>query len=130
MTKKNDLRYVDIRAGKITIVDKSPKSPYYDASWSPDSKWIAFVREDIDFPVIRIYNLESAKSAEITDKWYFSGNPVFSRDGKYLFFVSERDFNPIYSQTEFNHAYLDMERIYLVTLAKETLPLLQLQTTR
>jgi len=120
VTKKNDLRYVDIRTGKITLVDKSPKSPYYDANWSPDSKWIAFVREDIDFPVIRIYNLETAKSAEITDKWYFSGDPVFSRDGKYLFFVSERDFNPIYSQTEFNHAYLDMERIYLVTLAKET----------
>ncbi len=77
-------------------------------------------REEIDFPVIRIYNLETQKSAEVTNKWYFSGDPVFSEDGKYLFFVSERDFNPVYSETEFNHAYVDMSRIYLVTLAKDT----------
>jgi len=120
ITKKNDLRYVDVKTGKITIVDKSQKGPGYDASWSPDSKWITFARPDIDFTVIRIYNLETAKSTEITDSWYYSGNPVFSRDGKYLFFVSERDFNPIYSETEFNHAYVDMNRIYLVTLSKDT----------
>ncbi len=120
VTKKNDLRYVEIGTGKITVVDKSPKSPYYDANWSPDSKWIAFVRDEDDFPVIRIYNLAMTDLQPITNNWYSSGNPVFSRDGKYLFFVSERDFNPIYSQTEFNHAYLDMSRIYLVTLAKDT----------
>src|SRR6185437_311598 len=37
-----------------------------------------------------------------------------------LFFVSKRDFKPIYSETEWNHAYRDMARIYLVTLAKTT----------
>ena len=31
-----------------------------------------------------------------------------------------RDFNPIYGQTEFNHTYQDMARIYFVTLAKDT----------
>src|SRR5262249_29197586 len=41
-------------------------------------------------------------------------------DGKYLFFVSDRDFNPQYSHTEWNHAYQDMGRIYVVTLARET----------
>lgn len=119
-TKKNDLRYVDVASGKITTVDKSPKSPNYNASWSPDSRWIAFVRQEVGFPVIRIYSLETAKSTEVTDKWYYSSNPVFSEDGKYLFFTSERDFNPVYSETEWNHAYVDMSRIYLVPLAKET----------
>ena len=48
------------------------------------------------------------------------GSPEFSSDGKYLFFVSERSFNPTYGQTEWNHTYSDMERIYLVTLAAAT----------
>ena len=109
--KKNDLRYVDVASGKITIVDKSPKSPDYDANWSPDSKWIAFVRQEIGFPIIRIYNLETKKSTPVTNNWYFSADPVFSEDGKYLFFTSERDFNPVYSETEWNHAYVDMSRI-------------------
>ena len=29
-------------------------------------------------------------------------------------------FQPVYSQTEWNHAYVDMSRIYMITLAKET----------
>src|SRR5262249_2576358 len=43
-----------------------------------------------------------------------------SGDGKYLFFVSNRDFSPTYSSTEWNHVYRDMARIYLVTLGKDT----------
>jgi tricorn protease len=120
ITKKNDLRFVDIQTGKITIVDKSNRGPYYDTDWSTDSKWIAFVRPEQGFSVIRLYNLETSVKTDITSNWYSSENPVFSSDGKYLFFVSERDFNPTYSQTEFNHAYLDMSRIYLLTLTKDT----------
>jgi tricorn protease len=119
-TKKNDLRYVDVLSKKITIADKSQKGPFYEANWSPDSKWIAFSRPEQGFPLIHLYNIETAAVTDLTDSWYASGNPVFSQDGKYLFFVSERDFNPTYSRTEFNHAYLDMSRIYLITLAKDT----------
>jgi tricorn protease len=118
-TRKNDLRYVDIQSGKIIIVDRSPRGPYYQANWSPDSKWIAFVRPEQTFPIIRLYNVESAAVTDLTDSWYSSGEPVFSSDGKYLFFVSERDFNPSFSNTEFNNAYFDMSRIYLITLAKD-----------
>jgi tricorn protease len=118
-TKKNDLRSVDVQSGKITIIDKSPRGPFYQASWSPDSKWIAFVRPEQTFPVIRLYNVETAAVADLTDSWYSSGEPVFSSDGKYVFFVSERDFNPSFSNTEFNNAYFDMSRIYLITLAKD-----------
>ena len=119
-TKKDDLRYIDIQTKKITIADKSQKGPSYDASWSTDSKWIAFVRPEQGFSLIRLYNVESSAVTDLTDNWYASGNPLFSQDGKYLFFVSERDFNPTYSHTEFNHAYLDMSRIYLITLSKDT----------
>ncbi len=46
--------------------------------------------------------------------------PAFSADGKLLFFVSARTFNPTYGQTEFQHVYSDMSKIYLVALAKDT----------
>ena len=48
----------------------------------------------------------------MTDQWFNSGSPAFSSDGKYLFLVSARDFNPTNGQTEFNHIYQDMARIY------------------
>ena len=47
-------------------------------------------------------------------------SPVFSADGKYLFFVSDREFTPTYALNDFNHVYQDMSRIFLVTLARDT----------
>ncbi len=56
----------------------------------------------------------------MTDGWFDVNSPEFSSDGKYLFFVSERAFNPTFGQTEWNHIYTDMQQVFLVTLAKET----------
>ena len=57
---------------------------------------------------------------EITDGWYESNNPSFSTDGSYLLFTSARTFNPTFSNTEWNHAYQNMNKIYLVILSKTT----------
>lgn len=114
------LRYVDIRTKKIVDVDKARAWEIREYSWSPDSKWIAYVRPEKETnPKIYLYSLEQKKSFPVTDGWYAASSPVFSSDGKYLFFVSSRDFNPIYSRTEWNSAFQDMSRIYLITLAKD-----------
>ena len=56
----------------------------------------------------------------MTDAWYDADSPTFSGDGKWLFFTSRRDFNPTYSQTEWNHVYTNMTRVYALALAKAT----------
>jgi tricorn protease len=56
----------------------------------------------------------------VTDNWYASGEPVFSDDGKYLLLSSARDFRATFGDEEFANIYRDMERVYLVTLAKDT----------
>ena len=58
-------------------------------------------------------------SYPVTQGWYSATQPAFSPDGRYLYFVSGRNFNPVFSWTEWNHAFLDMESIYLVTLSPE-----------
>jgi tricorn protease len=114
------LRYIDIDSKTVHEVAQSKAFEFGDYSWSPDSKWITYVKPEDDWMSrIYIFSLENKKEYEVTDKWYSSGQPTFSSDGKYLFFVSDRDFNPTYSQTEWNHAYQDMSRIYFVTLAKD-----------
>src|SRR5262249_5484857 len=85
------------------------------------SKWIAYTRPESDsMNKIHLFSVEQGKDFEATDGWYDSRSPAFSGDGKYLFFVSNRDFTPTYGQTEFNHIYRDMSRIYFVTLSKDT----------
>lgn len=115
------LQYVDIESKQVTLVDKSTIWEFSDFNWSPDSKWIVYsCPEPNDMAKIILYELLSKTKTEVTDEWYSSYNPVFSADGKYVLFVSQRDFNPIYSNTEWNHAYANMSKVYLATLAKAT----------
>jgi tricorn protease len=118
--RRQRLRYVEVETRAIKEVAQATRFEIRDYTWSPDSKWIAYAKpEELGMTKVYLYSLETGAAGEVTDGWYDSYNPSFSSDGRYLFFVSDRDFNPIYSQTEWNHAYQDMARIYLVTLAKE-----------
>lgn len=114
------LNYVDIDSKEVVEVAKGTAWEIRSYTWSPDSNWIAYAKPEVEgMTKIYLYSLKDKKTYEVTDGWYNSTSPHFSSDGKYLFFVSDRDFNPVYSRTEFNHAYLSMSRIYLVTLSAE-----------
>jgi tricorn protease len=119
--RKLRLKYVDIETKKQTTAFQAEWGQIYSYNWSPDSKWITFSKPtDNQFSKIAVYNLDTKKTNEITDNWYDSGSPSFSDDGKYIIFTSARDFNPTYSNTEWNHSYSKMERIYLAILSNDT----------
>jgi tricorn protease len=119
--KKLRLQYIDIQTKQVTLADQAKTWEHGSINWSPDSKWIAYSRSDDDFRgKVFLYSLDTKKSTLVTDNWYEAYGAVFSPDGKYLYFVSDRDFSPTYSRTEWNHSYADMSKVYLVTLAKST----------
>jgi tricorn protease len=119
--RRQRLQFVDVASKQIKLVAQSPVSEIRDYVWSPDGKWIAYARPEADGPPrIYLYSVDQDKTFPVTEASYDASHPCFSGDGRYLFFVSDRDFNPIYSRTEWNHAYVDMQRIYLVPLAKGT----------
>lgn len=121
------LQFAEVESKKVIVIDKSTAWEFNDFDWSPDSKWLVYVKAELDSKnKLYLYNLQTTEKTAITDGWYSCYNPSFSRDGKYLFFVSDRDFKPIYSRTEWNHAYVDMARIYFLSLTKSAPSLLQL----
>ncbi len=120
--KNLELNYINIDSKKIQTVRTSSIWEINNYEWSPDNNWIAYSDQDSNrVSQIYLYDIKLNKTTCVTSTWYDSYNPIFSNDGKYLFFVSNRDFNPIYSNTEWNIAYKDMSRIYFLTLTTETL---------
>ncbi len=112
------LRFVEVESKTVTQIETNQSAEYTQYTWSPDSKWVAYTRpDDYGETVVMLYSVEEKKAHEATDKWFNSNSPSFSDDGKFLLFASGRDFNPIYSESEWNHAYQNMERIYLLALA-------------
>ncbi|MCS6916497.1 MAG: PDZ domain-containing protein [Chitinophagales bacterium] len=119
--RKQVLQILNVETKKITVVDQSDVGEFWDYQWSPDSRWVCYVRPQwMTNNIIVIYDVQNAKAYPVTDHWYDSYSPVFSSDGKYLLFISDRDFNPTFSTAEFEIAYLNMARLYLIPLSKKT----------
>jgi tricorn protease len=125
--RKMRLQFVDITTKEVTLVAQAKDFEIVDREWSPDSKWIAYVRPEHegfnvrnDYGPLCLYSLETKTSQDVTHGWYNVNSPSFSDDGKYLLVASARDFNPTYGNLEFNHIYQNMERVYLFALARDT----------
>src|SRR5437763_3050167 len=119
--RKQRLRFIDVASKAVTQVVESKESEIRGYDWSPDSNWVAYtVQEENGGDRVYLYSLGDKKATPVTDQWYSADNPTFSDDGKYLMMTSSRDFKPLFDQTDFNNVYRDLERVYLVTLAKET----------
>jgi tricorn protease len=114
------LQYIEINTRKITEIDKAAAGEIHDFNFSPDGKWIVYTLPRANTTsVIMLYNIADKTKYTASDEWFNSNNPIFSNNGKYLFFLSQRNFNPTYSATEWNHAYNNMTGLYFVTLGKD-----------
>ncbi len=119
--RKNRINLLDVAGRKVTVILQDPVGEIRSVHFSPDNNWLTYARlAENDFNIVYVYHIESKKEYPVTDKWYDSSSPVFSADGKYLVFTSARDFNPVYSSTEWNHAYTNQGGMYLALLSKDT----------
>ncbi|PNE26528.1 protease [Tannerella sp. oral taxon 808] len=119
--RKNRIRLLDVATKAVTEVMQDPRKEPFDVSFSPDSRWLAYTRmADNRYDIVYVYRIADKQEYAVTDRWYDSGDPVFSTDGRYLIFSSTRDFNPIYGSKEWNHVYGYTNGVYLALLSKDT----------
>jgi tricorn protease len=77
----------------LTRVGVSEVEMFRDLAWSPDSRWLAYVEAAANgFSRIKLLEAGTGRSAELTDDRVDSYNPAWSRDGKWLYFLSDRYF--------------------------------------
>lgn len=119
--RKNRINLLNVATKQVIEVLRDPKKEPYDVTFSPDSKWLTYTRmADNEYDIIYLYRIADQKEFQVTDRWYDSGSPTFSTDGKYLIFTSMRDFNPTYGSKEWNHVYGYSNGVYLALLTKDT----------
>jgi len=122
-----NLYVMDVAAGAITKIDADDlytPGPFRQIAggWSADSKWIAYTKVTVtQFKQVYLYSLAQQKSFAVTDGLSDASEPLFDRDGKYLYFFSSTDAGPVINW--FDQSRIDSHKtnsIYLVTLQKET----------
>ncbi len=111
------LKYVDVESGKVKVVDTASRNEIKEYNFSPDSEWITYSKESQNSQsAIWVYNLKNGKNKQLTNDTFGDSEPVFSQDGNFIFFLSNRNFNLNFSSFEFNYLYNRATRIYAVSL--------------
>lgn len=88
----------------------------FDISY--DGKWIAYSTPSASgMSVVYLHNLQDGTDVPVTSSWYNSYSPLFSEDGRYLFFTSGRELRAIYSRVEWNAAYSVDDYVFALPLA-------------
>ncbi len=116
------LYYTSVQDKKTILVDSTRNWEIVDYSWSPDSRWIAYAKPaKNNFSSIFLYSLDDKKIHRLTDDFTDDSEPVFDPEGKYLYFLSNRDFNPQMGHFDPTFTYNNMTKIYVVTLQADSL---------
>jgi len=86
------LSYVDVETARQVEVAQDTyqmRSGDIAGAWSPDSKWLAYSKVlPNELSAIHLYSLAGGKSTQVTDGLSDATNPVFDKDGKYLYFTA------------------------------------------
>ena len=90
--KKNTLNLTQVSDGKTEVIASSGVGPINSFNWSQDSRYITYIQPGKEMDNIIIYDRNSKEKHQMTDGWYNVSSPNFSKDGKYLVFVSARTF--------------------------------------
>jgi tricorn protease len=90
--KDQQLWIYDIKAKTDKRIAQSMNGDFGDLSWSGDSRWLAYTEQaDNNYQQIKILNVESGAIQAVTSDRYNSANPAWSSDGKFLYFLSDRN---------------------------------------
>jgi tricorn protease len=117
--KKQRLRIVGLD-GRLTEVDSSRQEDLTSYTWSPDSRFLAYVKTGASRnSSIWVYALDSGAVSQLTPDETAESDPVFDPKGRWLYFVSNRDYNLSFSAFEFNYLYSNATRLYAAPLAAD-----------
>lgn len=119
--EKNQLFQLDPVNGKLDVILDGGARGIRSFSLSPDGTWAAYVGAlENKISAIYLFDMTSHKSYQVTDRWYDASQPLFSTDGKYLFFTSSRVFQSQYSAVEWNAAYNVSDYAFVLPLSADT----------
>ena len=94
--RDNKLFLLNLASGEDRLIDRSKGAAFDDLAWSPDSRWIAFSKTAENmFDTLHLIEIATGKQTQLTSDRYDARDAVFSPDGKWLFFLGNRNLRSV-----------------------------------
>jgi tricorn protease len=109
-------------AGEVIELIRSINGPVTDLAFSPDGAWLTWSHPGIGRSLrqIKMARIKDRLVVDVTNGRFEDENPVFTRDGRYLAFLSWRGFDPVYDVHTGDLSFPLGCRPYLVPLSSAT----------
>ena len=124
-TEYGEVFLLDVASGELSPVAASDFGAVDDLAFSPDSQWLAWaepVNAGGSRSRIRLRSVTGADAEiiDVTDGRFSDHDPAFTKDGKFLAFLSERSFDPVYDTHRFDLSFPSSTKPFMVALAAGT----------
>ena len=117
---RQELIHVDLEGGERTVIEQSRYDLIAGFAWSPDGRWIAYsFAPNLRVHVIKLYDTETGEVHPVTEPVLHDYAPAFDPEGKYLYFLSARVFNPVYDNMQFDLNFPRGVRPHAIPLRKD-----------
>ncbi|MFN3566226.1 MAG: S41 family peptidase, partial [Burkholderiaceae bacterium] len=120
---RNEVLIGDLDSGDLKLLDRSDAGRTEELAWSPDGQWLAYpFWTGLRHCAIKLAEVASLRTTLVTHPEFRDWSPAFDPDGKYLYFLSVRTFDPVYDAVQFELSFPRAARPYLVALRADAPP--------
>lgn len=118
---RHELIWVDLDSREQRLLDHSPFHRIHGFSWSPDGQWVVYsCSETQQTASIKLCRITDGETYRLTLPRFFDFGPRFDPEGAFVYFLSVREFNPVYDSVYFDLNFPRATRPFLISLQKET----------
>ncbi len=119
--KDGKLYVVTLADRRVQEIADSRYNQIRDYSWSPRGNFLAFSMAENPNrnSSIHIWSAADGKVRRVTDDMFNATSPAWDPAGNYIYYLSDREFQPQISQIEFNYATNRTGYIYAMALRKD-----------
>ncbi|MEZ0249144.1 MAG: S41 family peptidase [Thermoproteus sp.] len=119
---KGELWIVDLESGSKSLADRSEYGIMTELAWHPSGFWLAYSKPaGVYVQNIRLYDVRTGRAYDATPATNFDYSPSFDPEGRYLYFLSRRVFNPAVDPVQFYYVFAKYSKPYLVPLRRDEL---------
>ncbi|HIO61156.1 MAG TPA: peptidase [Deltaproteobacteria bacterium] len=129
-TSRMELFLMNAETGRIYKLDDSKVREIREIVFSPDGRWLAYTKYlSLELTAIFLLDLKPsatgirvkpAEPVQITQPVRYDFSPAFDPEGRWLYFLSSRTFNPIWDTVQTGTSFSRSMKPYLLTLKKDT----------